>query len=349
MNKITSFLFDEIPAAGPAGGSGDGGGLSNTGGTGESLSNPSVVKDVWGNREAPTWVKETGLAKKHEEVNQKVGTPTNPSADQLPTPDSQGQQVTQTQPDPTKANVQPDPDAAQVQTDPNKINAQPPLPAGFDYEKFASTMAAAMKPAAPGQPGPTPEQIRQQLAIFEANAQDYEDILGIKPDSPARLVAFNRVLQAIAKQAATVSNVLAQNSINEIQGRMGPVVAAVQAQKAEEQKTLFFKEHADLTGYDALIEKEFTALIASGYKVSNLDAARKVVADRTRETLKALGITPVAGAARPQGQNTLPTGGQAPRQSRQMAPTSGGGRGAGSAQALAKSTNTVEAVWGKRQ
>ncbi len=332
-----TFLCDQANdgASGNAGGSGHSESTSTPGGTGVSQADQGSVKNIWGGREAPAWTKEIGLEAKHEETEQKAGVPVLTK----PVPPVKG---------PTKAEPAPiTPDLQQPVT-PVVPVTQAAANAGFDEEKLAKALATALRPAQDNSPRPlSPEQIRQQLAIYEVSADDYEAILGVKPDSPARLAAFNKVLQAVAKQATTIATVLNQNALGDMQRRMDPFVTTTRAQEAERQKGLFFKEHADLTGYDALIEREFNALLQSGYRVTadNLQSARKTVADRTRETLKALGITPTPTGR--QAQQSV-SDGQPPRQNRQMAPTSGGGRGAGSAQSNTQSTNKIEAVWGKR-
>lgn len=329
MNKYhlpVTFLCDQANdgTGGNASGSSEAN-SNNTGGTGESQSRPEAVKDVWGGREAPGWTKQIGLEEKHTQTEQAAGV----VAPVAPT-------QTQNQP----ASSAPTPALAPTPA------PQPQTQQPFDVDKLASAIGKAMRPPEPGAQPLTPEQIRQQLGIYDMSADDYEAILGVKPDSPARLAAFNKVLQAVAKQATTVASVLNQNALGDMQRKMDPYMASAKTQEAERQKNLFFTEHKDLTGYDALIEREFNALIATGYRVTNVAEARKAVADRTRETLKSLGVTPNPTGRQVQA-TTQPTDGQAPRQTRQMAPTSGGGRGAGSAQSKSQSTNKIEAVWGK--
>lgn len=237
-----------------------------------------------------------------------------------------------------QAPVQP---TAQAQTTPPPAN---PLSDPRAFAEAVRAAAAGMVPQptsgqAPVQPSDA--DLRRQLNVFEATEEMYEQILGVKPDNPARLAALNNVLQGVVRQAVTMANIMAQNHVQTFQQSINPYIETVRSQEVERQKTLFFTENKDLAGYDAIVEAEFQLAKAEGRRFPDVASARKYVADRARERLRAINITP-GSAAQTSPQSTT----TAPRQpSRQMTTTSVGGRAGGSANA-GKPANTVQAVWG---
>lgn len=297
-------------------------------------------KNVWGGSEAPDWVKASKLDKTHDAGNVAAGTPTKKDE-----PD-QGAVVTPTSP----AVIPPTPTTV---TPPAPVAAPAPA-ATITPETLAQALGQFLPRAAVEKPGGqqmSDAEIREQLAVFEASEADYEQILGVKPQSPAQLAAFNRVLQAISKQSVTIANVMNQRALQQLQEQNAPYIAAIRSQEAERQRTIFYSENKELAGYEALVELEFKNLQAEGRRFASVTEARKEVAERTKARLKAIGITPSAAAV-------APTNGQASTQSqsttspspstRQMTTTSVGGRGGGSATGQEKPANKVEQVWGKR-
>lgn len=322
MNVRNSILRDAETG-------GDGG--TNGGGSGAPAQPSQANVGVWGNEPAPDWTKGAGVDKAHVQVEPKVPARTVPGT-QAPTQAEQGAADTPAVP------------AQPVATQPaTPAAAQPSLTADAIAEAFAKIQNQNASREAQGQPKLTEEQIRQQLGIYTMTDADYEAITGVKPDSPQRVAEFNRVLQAVAKQAATIANVLNERSLSQFRESMNPYTSAVREQQATAQKQLFFTEHKDLVGYDALVEKEYQLVVASGKKFPDIASARKFLADQVRATLKSVGITP--NAASGSGNNQRPT--SSPAGGRSMTTTLVGGRSGGSAGGQ-KTANTNEAVWGKR-
>lgn len=274
--------------------------------------------NVWGNRDVPSWMKEAGVADAHKNLT------------------------------PATAPASTEPAATTPPVDATQPTSTPPPPAQqFDTNALTAAVAAGVsqalpKPAAAAAPQMTDAQLRQQLGIFQASADDYEALLGVKPDSPARVDALNRMLQGVAKQAVTISKILNERALAEQQAQMTPYIQTVRAQEAERQRQVFFTENKDLVGYEVLSEKIFNEALASGRKFTDVAEARRYVAEQTRQTLKSIGVTPGART----GTGTTTNGTPPPPATRQMTTTSVGGRSGGSA-TQSKPANMNEAVWGR--
>lgn len=277
-------------------------------GGGDAAAVDTSPKTIWGGSEAPTWTKDAGLEKTHNATE-----PVKPAQDTKPVQPVQPAQATQ----PVQA-------PAQQQMTPEMI--------------ASAIVAAQQKSQEANKPAPSDDEIRAQLGIYNANEADYEAILGVKPQ-PEQVAAFNRVLQAIAKQSVTVSNVLTQQALKQYQDSINPYIGFVRQQEATRVQTEFYSEHNDLKGFEPLVEKEFQNLMASGAKFPSLAEAKKVVAERTRATLKAIGVTP--GVAAQQSTKAPAVPGQ---QTRRMTTTSVGGRTSGSAAPV--TGDKMQAVWG---
>ena len=191
----------------------------------------------------------------------------------------------------------------------------------------------------------TPEQIKQQLGLYEMTAEDYKGMFGVDPQNPEQLATANRIFQAVAKNAVTVAALMQQNALGELKSSMDPYISVIRSQEAERQQATFYTESPDLKGYEALVHKEYENLKNSGRKFSSASEARKAVAEQTRATLKAIGITPQAAAQ--SGTTTQTTTTSPAPATRQMTTTSVGGRGGSSATQVSPA-NKVEAVWGKK-
>lgn len=313
---------------------GGGGGQTSTPASQPATSAPAPtqsVKDVWGGRAAPDWVKNTSLGTVHDRTN--VGEPKG------------DQQSTATPTEPVTSVTTP----TEPQGQPTQPAVQTPPAVPLTADTLAAALAKVMPQQQAQQPAARPQisedEIRQQLSIFTASAEDYKSAFGVEPSSPQQLEAYNKHLQSIARQAVTVSQVLLQRALAQQQESIQPFTSAVRAQEAQRQYQTFFHENSDLVGYDSLVEKEYHQALSSGRRFGTPAEARKFIADQTRATLKSIGITPTARSNGTQQSTQTPTRPQT--SSRQMTTTSVGGRGGGSA-TPGKAINTQEAVWGKR-
>lgn len=289
-------------------------------------------KQVWGAQEPPDWLKASKLEKAHVKLEEpKTETPETTTV-QPATP------ATQTAVSPTPT-VQP---------------AAAPAAAApvADMQSFAKALADAIRqgnaPAQAGGPAPalTDQQIREQLGIFEATVDDYEAAFGVKP-TPQQLAAYNKHIQRGSQQAVTIAQVLMQRVAEQARAEFAPVMQTVRSQEAVRQRETFFTENTDLKGYEPLVAKEFQAVMASGRKFPDVNAARKFVADQVRDTLKSIGITPAAPATS-SGPASTPAASVPQTATRKMTTTSVGGRSGGSGNGQGQKPSSVEAVWGKK-
>jgi hypothetical protein len=309
---------------------------ASTGSEGQTTSSPSTqvapnqtpAQAVFAGSQAPDWVKSAGLEGAHNKAEQKVAPQTQQTGVQ---PGSTGVQPGSTGTQPAAVQT-PTPPAQQPAMDPTAI-----------AKAVAEGLRGVLPQQQQTQPQLTDEQLRQQLGVFTATEETYEQLLGVKPDSPARVAALNNVLQAVAKQAVTISNLMTQKALADYQQSLNPYITAVQTAEADRQKSLFFKDYPQLTGFEQVVQEQYQLAKMSGVKFPTVEAARKYVADKAIERLKSVGVNPQAPAAQPT-QTTQTT---SPNTSRQMTTTSVGGRSGASATGKSPA-NTVEAVWGNR-
>ena len=207
-------------------------------------------------------------------------------------------------------------------------------------EAVAAGVGAVLKQQTPAQQERqlTQEEIDAQLGVVRMSDADYEELLGVKPDSPARVEKLNKIIQGVVKQAVTTASVLYNGDLQKLRSSMDPYINLIRTQEAERQRKEFFTENKDLEGYDALVTQVFNSALQQGKTFPDVKAARKFVADTTRALLQKSGIQPV------QPQTTQQTT-QPQTSSRQMTTTSVGGRNGGSGEQKPKST--VSAVWGE--
>lgn len=269
---------------------------------------------------APHWVQEAGLTAAHQAA--KPPEPTTPVQTAAPV-----QPGVTTQP---VAPVQP-------------VGPTTPVaPAPFDQEALARSIAEGVRQGNAPQPtGPSDADLSRQLGIVTVTPEMYKSVTGVD-GTPEQVRAFNDFGQAVAKQAVTIASLMLTQQIKTMQDSLSPYTSAVRAQEAVRQKETFFKEAPELAGYEELVKQQYQIALQSGRKFATVDDARKFVADQTRSTLKTLGITPAVPAAHGSNQ---PTGKPAP-QSRQMAPTSLGGKGSGASGPATQPATTNQAVWG---
>ena len=280
--------------------------------------------------DVPNWVKTAGLTAAHEAAGKPAtATPpvtTTPPATTLPP----------TGATPPPASAQP---AGTAATPPTTTAPVPPT--AFDEGKLAQAIAQGIRAGQPvTQPaGPSDAELAKQLGIYTATPEVYKSILGVEATSPEQVTALNNALQGVARQAVHIAQVLNNQSLKEMESRFLPYIEVIRNNEATRVKTDFFKSHTDLTGYEPLVKQTYEAVLASGQKFASVADAGKFVADRTREMLKSVGITPTAPAA--------PVTGTQPRTTtppaRTMSPTSMGGRSGGSP---ATKPTTMQSVWG---
>jgi hypothetical protein len=224
--------------------------------------------------------------------------------------------------------------------------AQPaavPAPAQTNFKEMTDAIAAGI--ARGQQPQAQPQQqsdaeLAKQLGIYTATPEVYEAIVGVKAERPEQVAALNGALQGVARQAVTIAKVLIDNAMKEQQTSFSPYFTMLREQEGIRQREQFFKEKPELAGYEPLVRQQYDLAMASGVKFATIEEARAHIANKTLESLKAIGITPVAKSVSSTQNRTTP----AP--ARTMSPTSMGGRSGG--QTSTKASDTMTSVWGQK-
>ena len=202
-------------------------------------------------------------------------------------------------------------------------------------EQLATLMRTSAQPvqtAAPAAPAMTEADFKKAFNVFEATPELYEQLLGVKPDSPARVATLNNILQAVSRQSVTIMRHLQEKQLAELKAqydaRLAPV--AQSHQEAQEQKYYeeFSAEYPGLKDFKPLLAEIVTAAQARGTKFANLAEAKNFVAT---QACKLLGkdIATVRAAMGTQQVSTTAPSVQAPVQQpvqRRMSTMSMGGR-----------------------
>lgn len=285
--------------------------------------------------DVPNWVKTAGLMDAHKAAKPGVVNTAPPKA-------APGAVVIEGQETVKPTTVQPTTDtttSTPVTTVPPVV---PPTPSAFDEAKLAQAITQGIRAGqAPTPTGPSDAELAKQLGIFTATPEIYKSILGVEPTDAGQVTALNNALQAVARQSVQISQVLQNQAIKDLEAKFMPYINVIRSNEATRVREGFFKTHTDLSGYEPLVKQTYEAVLASGQKFPNLETASQFVAERTREMLKQVGITPTAPAAAGTTQvkprTTTPP-------ARTMSTTSMGGR-TGTTPA-AKPAGTMQSVWG---
>lgn len=273
----------------------------------------------------PEWVKTAGLQDAHNKGNKAPATTLAPAV--IP-----GQQSVATPSGQTTS--------AQTPVSPSTpLIPSAPMPLSIDHAALAKAIREGNQPAAPG---PTDEEVSRQLGIVSVTPAMYKATFGVD-GTPEQIAGLNDYGQGIAKQAVTIASVLMQRELQQLRDQFQPHMEVIQRQERDRIKGEFFKKHADLAGYEAHVTQQYQLLKASGRTFPTIEAASDFVAEQSRSSLNALGITP---AALPPANGTSTSARPVPL-ARTMTPTSVGGKGGGASPAT-QPTSTIESVWGKQ-
>ena len=247
----------------------------------------------------------------------------------------------QRQEPPVRQQTPPPPPTQQQQTPP----AQQQPPAAPDRtEALLQQLADRLRPTPtpPPQAAPPPqmtdEEFARQFNIHKVTAEEYEAILGIKPDSPARVAALDAALQGISRQSVTLARAMIEQAKQELGLQIQPAREAILRQEAQRQHAEFVKENDDLKDYTPLLQEivaSSQARLARGEPIQLPDGrlvrgfaneveARQFVAQKARALLR-LPVSQQGGQQQQQQQRQQSTPSQQGG-SRSMSTTSMGGR-----------------------
>lgn len=191
----------------------------------------------------------------------------------------------------------------------------------------------------------SPDEFRSHYQIPRIDAQTYEAILGVAPDKPERVAAFEQTMQGYMRAGLLMGQDLFKAQLaaleTKLSGQVQPLLTSYQQQQETAIVNEFTSVNPDLKDYMTVVTEVRDAMIARGTKFSSKEEMFKQVGAKTREVINRLrpgGLAP-GGQQQPGNQ---PPGGQQPK-SRTMTPAAAGGRG-GSAAPTKKST--AEAIFG---
>lgn len=168
-----------------------------------------------------------------------------------------------------------------------------PAPVTLQPDQLQQLIAAARGPSVNGQPPATPpmstEDFKRAFNVFEATPETYEAILGVKPDSPARLQALNDALQAVSRQSVTIMRHLMGKELTglqeKFQGQIAPVAQSFQAQNEEKLKTDFLTTYPGLKDWTPAIRAVVDAVRSRGLKFNTPQEGMEHVAAETARVL----------------------------------------------------------------
>lgn len=293
-----------------AGGSG-GGGDAAASTTPVAPSAPAVTPESVSNDDAPNWVREAGLTDVHNK--------TKPTESATPV-------------------VKPTGTVAAAPASP--VAPAAPIVPQFNAKEFGDAVARGIKDAnTKPVAGPSHEEIAKQLGIVTVTPEVFKSVLGVD-GTPEQVKGMNDLLQAVAKQAVNIVQVLNKQQFDQMQSQMSPYISVMREQEAVRQRDMFFTEHKDLVGYEPLVMQTFQRLKAEGHKFPDIPSARAAVNAETRRILKDMGITPVAP------KTTTATNTRTTAPARTMTPTLSGGRNGG--QGTSAPSDKMTSIWGQK-
>ena len=255
--------------------------------------------------------------------------PTGPDGGARETRDPITREPVRTEP-PTQTTTPP---AQTQQTQPQQQTTTPPagqqvVMTDAQLAELANRMRPQAAPVAPqAQPQMTDEEFAKQFNIHRVTEQEYEAILGIKPDNPSRVAALDAALQAISRQSVTIMRHLMEERARGLEQQIVPVRQDVLHRQMQQHYQDFVRENTDLKDYGPLLQEIVTsskAKIDAGQMppFANAAEARKFVAQQARVLLR----LPANPGQSQQTQQTTPAAGTQGAGSRQMSTTSMGGR-----------------------
>jgi hypothetical protein len=128
-------------------------------------------------------------------------------------------------------------------------------------EEQLQKLAQSLRPqaAAPVAPAATPQMTDEEFAktfnVHKVTPEEYEAILGIKPDSPARVAALDAALQGVSRQSVTLARAMMDQMRQELMGQIQPARQAMLAQEMREDYTAFMGANKDLNDYSPLLQE----------------------------------------------------------------------------------------------
>lgn len=149
-----------------------------------------------------------------------------------------------------------------------------------------AALAATLQPAAPQQAQPqlSQDEVNRLLNVYNVDETALTE-LGLPTTA---LTRFNAILEAKVKQAITAATLHTEMVRRQIAQQLEPMHALVRQQQMAQARQEFFTSNTDLVGKEQLVEAVYAKLESEGWRPKDKAEAFKIVADQSRQLLKAL-------------------------------------------------------------
>lgn len=124
-------------------------------------------------------------------------------------------------------------------------------------QEIANATAAAFearnrKPEPPAQL--TPEQVKALLNPIELTKEDAREAFGIEDASPQQLKALEKFLLKAVKHSTSLSRMVGDERVREVEHRLTPIQQQYEMQKQVEARNYLLSRHPVLADYEALVK-----------------------------------------------------------------------------------------------
>jgi hypothetical protein len=182
--------------------------------------------------------------------------------------------------------------------------------------------------------------IRQQLNIYEVTEADYDAIFSTD-DKQESMKAMSDMLQKAVRQSVTMSSVLVQEAIAQVQQQVQPYMQFADEQQHSALESGFYAKHPDLKSAQPVVEAVLKQFRASGAKFATPQQLFDAAAQNTKAYLLQM---------QQLGQTVAPAA-QGLQQTQQVKPAmaalpSGGRGGAGNGGGNSGKVNTAQRLFG---
>jgi hypothetical protein len=222
------------------------------------------------------------------------------------------------------------------------VAQQQQAPVVPQQQQMVQPVSQQQQQAAP----PSADEIARQLNVYSLTQQDYDAVF--ETDNKADSIkALDSILQKAVRQAVTMSNVLVQEQVAQIQQQVQPYMQFADEQKHSALEQAFYGRHADLQAARPVVDAVLKQFQQGGQKFANPEQLFDAVAQNTKAYL--LQLQQLGQTAAPVTQGQMQT-------SRREAPVSakpamaalpsGGSGGAGAGGGNSGKTNTAQSLFG---
>lgn len=158
----------------------------------------------------------------------------------------------------------------------------------------------------------TEEELFRHFKVPTVDEARFQAMLGLKPENPQQLQAFNMILREAALAGARMASYQSQATIQQMQERYAPLAQTIQQQKAEREEKAFFGRYKHLEAHKDTVLLVRAKMIQDGHRFDTAEQAEKALAASSEAYLKKFGVALSANggkgqSAQPNGQRNMPT------------------------------------------